>query len=120
MKIVLLAAVALLAGSWLSGYFIVATNAFMQHPVGFHINAATKRAEMDDFLKVLTQNTAIIAYRRMLLRLVHEYQAGIAPGPAAAARSFRVLSTSVVLPRETPWVEAIQERIQAVSEYMPA
>src|SRR6476620_6675054 len=29
-----LAAVALWAGSWLSGYFIVATNAFMQHPVG--------------------------------------------------------------------------------------
>ena len=23
------------AGSWLSGYFIVATNAFMQHPVGY-------------------------------------------------------------------------------------
>ncbi len=30
----LLAAVALFAGSWLSGYFIVATNAFMQHPTG--------------------------------------------------------------------------------------
>jgi len=28
------AAVALWLGSWLSGYFIVATNAFMQHPVG--------------------------------------------------------------------------------------
>jgi cytochrome d ubiquinol oxidase subunit I len=28
------AAVALFVGSWLSGYFIVATNAFMQHPVG--------------------------------------------------------------------------------------
>src|SRR5678816_4530236 len=28
------AAVALFAGSWLSGYFIVCTNAFMQHPVG--------------------------------------------------------------------------------------
>ncbi|HEV8700680.1 MAG TPA: cytochrome ubiquinol oxidase subunit I [Candidatus Polarisedimenticolia bacterium] len=28
------AALALLAGSWLSGYFIIATNAFMQHPVG--------------------------------------------------------------------------------------
>jgi cytochrome d ubiquinol oxidase subunit I len=27
-------AVALWAGSWLSGYFIIATNAFMQHPVG--------------------------------------------------------------------------------------
>ncbi len=31
------AAVALLAGSWLSGYFIVCTNAFMQHPVGYDV-----------------------------------------------------------------------------------
>jgi cytochrome d ubiquinol oxidase subunit I len=34
-----LAAVALFAGSWLSGYFIVATNAFMQHPVGHEVTA---------------------------------------------------------------------------------
>lgn len=27
------------AGSWLSGYFIVATNAFMQHPVGYTVGA---------------------------------------------------------------------------------
>lgn len=32
-----LAAVALFVGSWLSGYFIVTTNAFMQHPVGHEI-----------------------------------------------------------------------------------
>ncbi len=31
------AALALFAGSWLSGYFIIATNAFMQHPVGHAI-----------------------------------------------------------------------------------
>ncbi len=31
----LAAAVALFVGSWLSGYFIIVTNAFMQHPVGF-------------------------------------------------------------------------------------
>jgi len=31
----LASAVAVLAGSWLSGYFIVATDAWMQHPVGF-------------------------------------------------------------------------------------
>ncbi len=30
----LAAAVALFLGSWLSGYFIIVTNAFMQHPVG--------------------------------------------------------------------------------------
>ncbi len=32
-----LAALALWIGSWLSGYFIVATNAFMQHPVGHEV-----------------------------------------------------------------------------------
>ena len=34
-----LVALALFAGSWLSGYFIIATNAFMQHPVGFETAA---------------------------------------------------------------------------------
>jgi len=33
------AAVALFAGSWLSGYFIIATNSFMQHPVGHEVLA---------------------------------------------------------------------------------
>lgn len=32
-------AVALWIGSWLSGYFIIATNAFMQHPVGYALAA---------------------------------------------------------------------------------
>jgi cytochrome bd ubiquinol oxidase subunit I len=32
-----LAAIALFVGSWLSGYFIIATNAFMQHPVGHEV-----------------------------------------------------------------------------------
>ena len=32
-----LAAVAVALGSWLSGYFILVTNAFMQHPVGYSI-----------------------------------------------------------------------------------
>jgi cytochrome bd ubiquinol oxidase subunit I len=31
----LAAALALFLGSWLSGYFIIVTNAFMQHPVGY-------------------------------------------------------------------------------------
>lgn len=33
------AALALWAGSWLSGYFITATNAFMQHPVGYTVGS---------------------------------------------------------------------------------
>lgn len=38
-KIHRLAAWALLFGSWASGYFIIATDAFMQHPVGYHLGA---------------------------------------------------------------------------------
>ncbi len=34
-----LAAVAVALGSWLSAYFILVTNAFMQHPVGYRIEA---------------------------------------------------------------------------------
>lgn len=49
-------------GTTLSAYFILAANAFMQHPVGFTINPETKRAEMVDFIAVLTQKTAVIAY----------------------------------------------------------
>ena len=33
------AAAAVALGSWLSGYFILVTNAFMQHPVGYRIEA---------------------------------------------------------------------------------
>ena len=33
----LAATVALFAGSWLSGYFIIVANAFMQHPVGYAV-----------------------------------------------------------------------------------
>jgi len=32
-----LSAVAVAVGSWLSGYFILVTNAFMQHPVGYEV-----------------------------------------------------------------------------------
>ena len=34
-----MAAVAVAIGSWLSGYFILVTNAFMQHPVGYRVEA---------------------------------------------------------------------------------
>jgi cytochrome bd ubiquinol oxidase subunit I len=34
-----MATVAVASGSWISGYFILVTNAFMQHPVGYRIEA---------------------------------------------------------------------------------
>jgi cytochrome bd ubiquinol oxidase subunit I len=46
-------------GTALSAYFILAANSWMQHPVGYKINEAKGRAELTDFWRVLTQNTAL-------------------------------------------------------------
>jgi cytochrome d ubiquinol oxidase subunit I len=49
-------------GTLLSAYFILAANAWMQHPVGYTVNPASGRAEMQDFLAVLTNSTALITF----------------------------------------------------------
>jgi len=48
----LLAAFMVFLGSWLSGYFIIATDAFMQHPVGYAIgrNGALQLADVGAYL----------------------------------------------------------------------
>jgi cytochrome d ubiquinol oxidase subunit I len=56
-----LATVALFLGSWLSGYFIIVTNAFMQHPVG-HSVAADGRLELQAFWEFLFNPWAIWQY----------------------------------------------------------
>ena len=49
-------------GTLLSAYFILAANAWMQHPVGYEINPETGRAVLTDIGTVLFQNTAVIAF----------------------------------------------------------
>ncbi len=51
-KLHLFSAFMVFAGSWLSGYFIIATNAFMQHPVGYEIgkSGALQLADMWAYL----------------------------------------------------------------------
>jgi cytochrome d ubiquinol oxidase subunit I len=56
-----LAALALLIGSWLSGYFIIATNAFMQHPVGHRI-ALDGSFQIASFLTFLLNPWALVQY----------------------------------------------------------
>ena len=56
-----LAAWALFVGSWLSGYFIIATNAFMQHPVGYRI-ALDGTFQIADFLTFLLNPWALVQY----------------------------------------------------------
>jgi len=54
------------AGTALSAYFILAANAFMQHPVGFELDPETGRAVLNDIGAVLFQNTAVIAFLHTL------------------------------------------------------
>ncbi|WP_143172184.1 cytochrome ubiquinol oxidase subunit I [Pseudonocardia thermophila] len=49
-------------GTALSAYFILAANAWMQHPVGSVINDERGRAELVDFGAVLTNSTAVAAF----------------------------------------------------------
>ncbi len=47
-----LAALMIFAGSWLSGWFIIATNAWMQHPVGY--TGSGDNVEMESFRDLMT------------------------------------------------------------------
>ncbi|QPP07613.1 cytochrome ubiquinol oxidase subunit I [Streptomyces bathyalis] len=54
-------------GSVLSAYFILAANSWMQHPVGYRMNPENGRAELTDFVRVLTQNTALAQFGHTLV-----------------------------------------------------
>ncbi|MER7797209.1 cytochrome ubiquinol oxidase subunit I [Microbacterium sp. NPDC096154] len=52
-------------GSWVSAYFIIVANSWMQHPVGVELGE-DGRPVMTDLWAVLTNNTAIAAYSHTL------------------------------------------------------
>ncbi|HEX5951454.1 MAG TPA: cytochrome ubiquinol oxidase subunit I [Actinomycetota bacterium] len=45
-------------GTLISAFFILAANAWMQHPVGYELNPETGRAELNDFFALMTNITA--------------------------------------------------------------
>jgi cytochrome d ubiquinol oxidase subunit I len=53
-------------GTLLSGYFILAANSFMQNPVGFRYNPESGRAEMTDFLAILTNKVQLVAFPHVI------------------------------------------------------
>jgi cytochrome bd ubiquinol oxidase subunit I len=52
-------------GTWLSGYFILVANSWMQHPVGYRISAG--RAELTSVGALLSNNFAVHAFEHTLL-----------------------------------------------------
>ncbi len=63
------AAVAMFVGSWLSGYFIVCTNAFMQHPVG-HSVGGDGRLQLADFSAFVLNPWALAQYAHNMVAAV--------------------------------------------------
>jgi cytochrome bd ubiquinol oxidase subunit I len=49
-------------GTVLSAYFILAANSWMQNPVGYRFNPATGRAELTDFVAVLTNKVQLVTF----------------------------------------------------------
>jgi cytochrome d ubiquinol oxidase subunit I len=46
----------------ISAYFVLAANSWMQHPVGYRINAESGRAELTSIWEVLTNSTVLAAF----------------------------------------------------------
>jgi cytochrome d ubiquinol oxidase subunit I len=63
------AALALFVGSWLSGYFIVATNAFMQYPTGYTLGA-DGNLKLADFWGFVLSLWAAMEYAHSMLSSV--------------------------------------------------
>jgi len=60
---------AVFGGSWLSGYFILVTNAFMQHPVGYS-TAADGTLHVADFAAYLLNPWALVEYAHTMTAAV--------------------------------------------------
>ena len=72
-----LSAVGVFAGSWLSGYFIIVTDAFMQHPVGYE-KAADGSLQLAGFWALLLNRWALWQY-------VHNMGGAVVTGAFAMA-----------------------------------
>src|SRR3954451_6741636 len=55
------------AGTWLSAYFIIVANSWMQHPVGYQIDKSTGAAQANDIATIMFQKFAIYAYVHVIL-----------------------------------------------------
>jgi cytochrome d ubiquinol oxidase subunit I len=67
-KVHLATIVVAVVGSWISAFFIIAANSWMQHPVG--VELVDGRPVLVDIWAVLTNNTAIAAYTHTLFGAV--------------------------------------------------
>ena len=54
-------------GTFMSAYFILAANSFMQNPVGYKLNPTTGRAELTDIWAVLTNKVTLVTFPHTIM-----------------------------------------------------
>ena len=54
-------------GTWLSAYFILTANSWMQHPVGYEVDSQTGRAQATDIADLLFQRFTLFAWTHAIL-----------------------------------------------------
>ena len=64
-----ISALMMLVGSWVSGFFIIATNAWMQHPVAYTVDHG--HAQLDSLWGLLTNPWLPWQYAHNMLSLIH-------------------------------------------------
>jgi cytochrome d ubiquinol oxidase subunit I len=102
-------------GTVLSAYFILAANSWMQHPVGYHINPATNRAELDSIGAVLTNSTTLVTFPHTLTACLltgGSFMLAISAWHLARKRSPEVFKPSL---RIAMWVVLISGVLVAVT-----
>ena len=85
-----LAALGVAIGSWLSAYFILVTNAFMQHPVGYAMTA-DDRLEIADLRAYLLNPWAMVQF-------AHNQAAALVTGSVRRDRDGCILHPARPLP----------------------
>ena len=103
------------AGTAFSAYFILAANAFMQHPVGFEIDPVTQRAVLNDIFAVLFQNTAVIAFFHTLAASFLVSGAGVAAVSAYMIMKNRQVEVFRPAAKLGAWVILISAVLVSVS-----
>lgn len=87
-------------GTVLSAYFILAANAWMQHPVGYVINKEKGRAELTNIIAVLTQKTALATFTHTMAFAAFTagaFMAGVSGWLLAKKRHVEVLKPTLKL-----------------------
>ena len=87
-------------GTVLSAYFILAANAWMQHPVGYTMNAEKGRAELTSIVDVLTQKTALATFTHTITLAAFTagaFMAGVSGWLLAKKRHEEVLKPTLKL-----------------------